>query len=375
MCPSRFVTCLIAGIALGAAGAAAAQAPAAPKPGPTNSIVDVPGLEVGQYQQTTDGFLTGTTVVYAPNRAVAGVDVAGGAPGTRETDLLDPMNLVQHVNAIVLSGGSSYGLISAYGVMQWLREHQQGFRVGKEASDVVPIVPGAIIFDLNRGGRFTAVPTPEFGYKAISAAATEPPKQGTVGAGTGAFSGPVKGGVGSASVVLPNGYIVGAIVILNSAGSTFDPRNCEFYAANLQMGDEFHLRPGPVAGCKDEATRRGRGFPAQDAKRGRMNTTIAIVATNAPLNKAMAKRMALMAQDGLAMSIRPAHTLFDGDTVFSMSTGAGPALDPEKNPMELNAVFVAGADTLARAVVHAVRNASSAGARKSYCDTYPKACQ
>lgn len=377
---SRFVASLVAGLILctfaGATAVAAAPAQASTaKPGLTNSIVDVPGIEVGQYQRDKDGFLTGATVIYAPGRAVAAVDVAGGAPGTRETDLLAPDEVVQHVNAIVLSGGSSYGLISAYGVMDWLREHQRGFRVGKDPSDVVPIVPGAIIFDLGRGGRFTATPTPEFGYKAISAASTSAVKQGTVGAGTGAFSGPLKGGVGSASVVLPNGYVVGAIVVLNSAGSTIDPRSCRFYAESLQMGDEFHLRPGSVAGCKDAASAQGHGFPSQDAKKGRMNTTIAVVATNAPLSKAMAKRMALMAQDALAIAIRPAHTLYDGDTVFAMSTGDGTALSPETQSAELNAVFVAGTDTLARAIVLAVRHASSAGARQSYCDKYPKACE
>lgn len=369
-----FAPGILVALILGCASAFAAG-PRAPRPGPTNTIVDVPGIEIGQYQRIGDGFLTGTTVVYAPGRAVAGVDVAGGAPGTRETDLLEPDELVQRVNAIVLSGGSSYGLISAYGVMEWLREHRQGFRVGRDTSEVVPIVPGAIIFDLGRGGRFTATPTPEFGYRAIAAASTANVEQGTVGAGTGAFSGPLKGGVGSASVVLPNGYVVGAIVVLNSAGSTIDPRTCRFYAGGLELGDEFRLRPGKLSGCKDRYRAEEVGFPGQNPKQGRMNTTIAVVATNAPLGKAMARRMARTAQDGLAIAIRPAHTLFDGDTVFALSTGTGAPLDPETHAAELNAVFAAGTNALARAIVHAVRDATSAGTKKSYCDRYPGACE
>lgn len=351
--------------------AAGQETQEASRPGPTNSIIDVPGIEVGQYQQRKDGYLTGTTVLYAPDRAVAGVDVAGGAPGTRETDLLDPRNLVQKVDAIVLSGGSSFGLISAYGAIRWLHERGQGYQVGKQVDEVVPIVPGAIIFDLGRGGKFTATPTPEFGYKAISTANTKTVLQGTVGAGTGAFSGGMKGGVGTASVVLPGGYVVGAIVILNSVGSTVDPRTCRFYAENLELGDEFHLRQGKVAHCDHASDAEQDTRP--DSKR--MNTTIAVVATNAPLDKAMAKRMALMAQDGLAMSIRPIHTLYDGDTVFAMSTGQDDPLSVETHNRELNRIFVAGADTLARAVVQAMIHATSAGGARSYCDTYPSVCQ
>lgn len=360
---------LVAAVSLPAL-AATPSSSATAKPGPTNSIVDVPGIEVGQYQRIGDGYLTGTTVVYAPNRAVAGVDVAGGAPGTRETDLLDPRNLVQHVNAIVLSGGSSYGLISAYGVMRWLREHEQGFRVGKQPGEVVPIVPGAIIFDLGRGGKFTATPTPEYGYKAIAAASGKTMRQGTVGAGTGARSGGMKGGVGTASVVLPDGYVVGAIVVVNSVGSAIDPRTCRFYAESLELGDEFHLRPGKVANCGKAAAAKK---PARLEPK-KMNTTIAVVATNAPMDKAMAKRMALMAQDGLAMSIRPIHTLFDGDTVFAMSTGQGEPLSVEKHPREVNRIYVAGADALARAVVQAIVHATPAAGIPSYCSTYPAVC-
>lgn len=343
------------------------------KPGPTNSIVDVSGIKVGQYSQRDDGYLTGTTVVYAPNQAVTGVNVAGGAPGTRETNLLDPKNLCQRVHAVVLSGGSSYGLISAYGVMQWLRERNEGFLVGTRPDEVVPIVPGAVIFDLGRGGQFTATPTAEFGYKAIAAASDATVEQGTVGAGTGAQSGDLKGGVGTASVVLPGGYVVGALVVVNSFGSTVDPSTGRFYVEDLEIGNEFLLRRDrstPRSEARASTTKKG--FPAQAPKK--MNTTIAVVATNAPLSKAMAERMALRAQDGLAMAIRPVHTLYDGDTVFAMSTSREPPLSPETDSEDLSTIFCAAADTLARAVVHAVRHAESAGGMRSYRDAYPSTC-
>lgn len=342
--------------------------------GPTNSIIDVYGIRVGQHEQIGAGYLTGTTVVHAPNQATAGVNVAGGAPGTRETNLLDPKNLCQRIHAIVLSGGSSYGLQSAYGVMQWLRERNEGFLVGSEPDEVVPIVPGAVIFDLGRGGQFTATPTAEFGYKAIANASAETVRQGTVGAGTGAQSGTLKGGVGTASMVLPGGHVVGALVVLNSFGNTINPATGRFYVEDMEIDGEFRLREdrgtqpstAPAAPVK-------HGFPAQSQRK--MNTTIAVVATNAPLSKAMAERMALRAQDGLAMAIRPVHTLYDGDTVFALSTSREAPLSAESDSETLSQVFCAAADTLARAVVHAVRRAESVEGMQSYRDTYPSACK
>lgn len=347
-------------------------APKAPEPGSTNTIVDVPGIRVGQYQQAGGGYLTGTTVVHPSQPAVAGVNVAGGAPGTRETDLLDPRNLAQRVHAVVLSGGSSYGLISAYGVMQWLRERRQGFAVGTQPDEVVPIVPGAVIFDLGRGGKFTATPSMDFGYKAMDSATDESVAQGTVGAGTGARSGTLKGGLGTASVVLPSGYTVGALVAVNSLGNTVDPATGRFHVEDMGIGDEFGLRGNVEHTSNGPAPEQPQGFPEQAQKR--MNTTIAAVATDAPLTKAMANRLALRAQDGLAMAIRPVHTLYDGDTVFALSTGDEEPLSPETDSEALTRVFSAGADTLARAVVHAIRHAESAGELTAYSAAYPDAC-
>lgn len=368
-----FPVVVVAALLLGAVAAPAAAAATSTEPtrhpGATNSIVDVPGLKVGQYQRSDDGFLTGTSVVYAPHGATAGVSVSGGAPGTRETALLKPMNRVQAVNAIVLSGGSSYGLVSAYGVMRWLREHNEGFRVGKKKGHVVPIVPGAIIFDLGRGGEFAATPTRKFGYRAIDTASGKHMTEGTVGAGTGAFSGTLKGGVGTASVVLPGGYVVGAVVVVNSVGRTTDPATCRFYAGALELGNEFALEPGKIAACGELEDADDTPDPES------MNTTIAVVATNAPLDKAMATRMALMAQDGLAIAIRPIHTLYDGDTVFALATGQGEPLSPKTDTRQLTRVFVAGVNTLARAVVHAMVQAESVPGRTSYCDRYEGVCQ
>lgn len=360
---------LIATVALVPATAAAApnDTDSQRDTGPLNAITDVPGIQVGQYQRTDDGYLTGTTVVHAPGRAVAGVSVSGGAPGTRETDLLDPRNRVQRVDAITLSGGSAYGLVTASGVMRWLEENDQGFRVGSQPREVVPIVPAAIIFDLGRGGEFTARPTAEFGYRAIAAADDGAVAKGVVGAGTGAVSGGLKGGVGTASIKLDNGIVVGALVVVNSAGSTVNPETCNLYAAFLEVDNEFEkLRPG---GGKCESSDR----PGSASEK--MNTTIAVVATNAPLDKAQANKMAGVAHDGLARAISPVHTLFDGDTVFAMSTGEGPAWEVNGHVRDLNAVYTAAANTLSRAIVHAMLSANTVGEYESYCDVYKSACR
>lgn len=342
-----------------------------PQPGPNNAITDVPGIRVGQFERDGHGYLTGTTVVHAPARAVGGVDVRGGAPGTRETDLLDPRNLVQQADAITLTGGSAYGLNSAAGVMRWLEEHNQGFQVD---GGVVPIVPGAVIYDLGRGGDFGARPSAGFGYRAIDDAKGGPVAQGNVGAGTGAISGGLKGGVGTASVVLDNGLVVGAIVVVNSAGSAVNPDTCTFYAEYLEVGNEFGgLRAPSSEQC---ASSDGRSSPATPRS---TNTTIAVVATNAPLDKEEAQKMAGVAHDGLARAISPMHTLYDGDSVFALSTGVGvqagvPGLPGALAAGDLNKVYSGAADTLSRAVVHAMLAAKSAAGTPSYCDKYPNAC-
>jgi L-aminopeptidase/D-esterase-like protein len=309
----------------------------------------VPGVRVGHWTAAEAPYLTGTSVVYLPRMAVAGVDVRGGAPGTRETDPLSPLNSNPGVNAIMFTGGSAFGLDAAAGVMTWLAERGEGVPVGTEPHEVVPIVPAAVIFDLGRGGDFAARPDPSFGRRAIEAANDGPVAQGNVGAGTGARAGGLKGGVGTASTVLDDGTAVGALVVVNSAGSPVDPDGT-LYGTRYGIGDEFRRL---VAG--------GIGEPP-DVVPG-MNTVIAVVATDLPLDKAAVNRMAVIAHDGLARAIDPVHTLVDGDTVFAVSTGEPAAArlgvtDPEALP-RLEAVFAAGARALARAVAHAMLAADS----------------
>ena len=341
-----------------------------PAPGPQNAITDVPGVLVGQVENTEAPYLTGTTVVYLPGTAVAGVDVRGGAPGTRETDLLDPVNSNPGVNAIVLTGGSAYGLVTADGVMAWLEEQGQGVRVGPGERDVVPIVPTAVIFDLGRGGGFQARPDQSWGRTAIEAAGNGPVAQGNHGAGAGAKAGALKGGVGTASVRLPDGTTVGALAIVNAVGSTVDDQG-RFYGERYGFADEFPpSKPQPSQPRPLSADRRS---PAA------MNTVIAVVATDVPLDKAAVKRMAMVAHDGMARAIDPIHTLVDGDSVFAVSTGEPPRLsvtDPAAL-MQLETVFAAGARALSRAIVHGMLAAetvdSPAGKLISYRDAYPSA--
>ena len=344
------------------------------QPGPQNAITDVPGVLVGQVERVDAPYLTGTTVVHLPATAVAGVDVRGGAPGTRETDLLEPVNSNADVNAIVLTGGSAYGLDTAGSVMRWLEERGEGVRVGQGDKDVVPIVPTAVIFDLGRGGDFQARPEPDWGAQAIAVATEGPVALGNHGAGAGARARSLKGGVGSASVRLDDGTTVGALVIVNAAGSTVDADG-NLYGARYGLGDEFtHLRtptepPPPAAPGRNLIP----GPP--------MNTVIAVLATDVPLDKAATRRMAMVAHDGLARAIDPIHTLVDGDSIFALSTRSddGPRLsvtDPTAIG-QLETVYAAGARTLSRAIVHAMLNAESveapAGTIPSYRDAYPSA--
>jgi L-aminopeptidase/D-esterase-like protein len=344
------------------------------QPGPQNAITDVPGVLVGQVERVDAPYLTGTTVVHLPTTAVAGVDVRGGAPGTRETDLLEPVNSNAGVNAIVLTGGSAYGLDTAGSVMRWLEERGEGVRVGQGDNDVVPIVPTAVIFDLGRGGDFRARPEPDWGAEAIAVATDGAVALGNHGAGAGARARSLKGGVGSASVRLDDGTTVGALVIVNAAGSPVDADG-NLYGARYGLGDEFaHLRtptepPPPAAPGRNLIP----GPP--------MNTVIAVLATDVPLDKAATRRMAMVAHDGLARAIDPIHTLVDGDSIFALSTRSddGPRLsvtDPTAIG-QLETVYAAGARTLSRAIVHAMLNAESvetpAGTIPSYRDAYPSA--
>jgi putative pantetheine hydrolase len=340
-------------------------------PGPLNGLGDVAGLRVGHAARTGDGWLSGTTVVTAePGGAVAGVDVRGGGPGTRETDLLDPRNAVERVHAIVLTGGSAYGLAAADGVVQRLADAGTGLLVDPAQGVLVPIVPGAVVYDLGRGGDWTRRPGAELGAAAVDdARARSNPAQGCVGAGTGAVSGGLKGGVGTASLVLPDGSVVAALAVVNSLGSTVDPATGELYAAGSGLAGEFgHLvRPDEQELARHAERRARQPGPLT------LNTTIGVVATDVALTKAQCAKAAGTAHDGLARAVRPAHTMFDGDTVFALATGTRPAPDAQ----QLHHVLVAAADCFARAVVHAVLAATgtrtAAGSWPSYREAFPSA--
>ncbi|MFJ8271099.1 P1 family peptidase [Streptomyces sp. NPDC094154] len=321
-----------------------------------DALTDVEGLRVGHATRTGGGWLTGTTVVLAPEGgAVAAVEVRGGGPGTKETDALDPRNLVRTVEAVVLTGGSAYGLDAASGVMAWLEERGRGVRVGPDPSHVVPVVPAACVFDLGRGGDFRARPDAATGRAAVESAAAsevgERVPEGCVGAGTGAAVGPLKGGVGTASTVLDSGVTVAALVVANAVGSAVDPETGVLYGELFQ---------GPVKYPDARVHERARLRLAEAAGRNvppSLNTTLAVVATDADLTKAQAQKLAGTAHDGIARAVRPVHLLNDGDTVFALATGARP-LDPGA-PLALNEILAAGADQVTRAIVRAVRAAEA----------------
>ncbi|MFF8645893.1 P1 family peptidase [Streptomyces sp. NPDC015345] len=338
----------------------------------TGSLTDVAGLRVGHATLHGDGQLTGTTVVLAPEGgAVAAVDVRGGGPGTRETDALDPRNLVRRVEAVVLTGGSAYGLDAASGVMAWLEERGRGVRVGPEPSQVVPVVPAACVFDLGRGGDFKARPGSATGRAAVEAAARTEPftpvVEGNVGAGTGAVVGAVKGGVGSASVRLDSGVTVAALVVANAAGSGIDPGTGTLYGRYFAGRRVDH----PAPEVHEEATRRLAEVAAEKGPPP-LNTTLAVVATDAELSKAQAQKLAGTSHDGMARAVRPVHLLNDGDTVFALATGERP-LAPD-GPLALNEILAAGADMVTAAIVRAMLAAESVrtpgGTFPAYLDLY-----
>ncbi|MGW2700766.1 P1 family peptidase [Streptomyces sp. NPDC001340] len=336
-----------------------------------DALTDVAGLRVGHAARSGDGRLTGTTVVLAPEGgAVAAVDVRGGGPGTKETDALDPRNVVQKVDAVVLTGGSAYGLDAASGVMAWLEEQGRGVRVGPDPGHVVPVVPAACVFDLGRGGDFRARPDAATGRAAVEAAAASMQgaavHEGCVGAGTGAVAGQLKGGVGTASAVLDSGVTVAALVVVNAAGSVLDPETGVLY------GELFQGRVQYPEEHVHEAARRRLAEVASKNAPPPLNTTLAVVATDADLTKAQAQKMAGTAHDGIARAVRPVHLLHDGDTVFALATGTR-ALDGA-GPLALNDVLAAGADVVTRAIVRAVRAAGSVdgpgGVWPSYGELY-----
>ncbi len=321
--------------------------------GPSNSITDVGGVRVGHATRDEAGWLTGVTVVVPPPGTVGGVDVRGGGPGTRETDALDPRTLVTAVDAVVLAGGSAFGLAAADGVMSELYAAGRGWPVGGPGQ-VVPIVPAAILFDLGRGGAFGNHPGPEDGAAAYRAAVDGdgPPAQGSVGAGTGAKAGGVRGGIGTASTVLPSGVTVGAVVAVNAAGSPVDAAGVP-YGQRLGVDDEFAgtATPAPEAVAHYWAAVAAE----QEALRAGTATTIGVVATDLTLTKAQCAKLAGVAHDGLARAISPVHTAFDGDTLFALATGAAPAPDE----LDLLLVQAAAADCVSRAIVHGLLAARS----------------
>lgn len=321
-----------------------------PGAGPRNLLTDVPGLKIGQAEDMA--VRTGVTVILPDERAVCAVDVRGGAPGTRETDALAPENLVDAVDAVVLSGGSVYGLAAADGVVGWLGARGRGYGLipGVPPS---PVVPAAILFDMANGGDKAWGEDPpyrELGRRAVAAAGLEF-ALGTAGAGCGAMAGSLKGGVGSASAVTADGYTVGAIVAVNCWGSVVAPGGRTFWAGPYELGGEFGgLGPEGLRAGPDEWGLAKR--PAETR-----NTTIACVATDAVMTPAQAKRFAVMAQDGLSRAIRPVHAPFDGDVVFALSTGRRPLETPAEQIIARLGALVA--DTLARAVARGVYEAAA----------------
>jgi L-aminopeptidase/D-esterase-like protein len=318
-----------------------------------NAITDVPGIRVGHAQN--EEALTGCTVVLCEQGAVGGIDQRGGAPGTRETDALHPMHLVNQVHAIVLAGGSAFGLEAATGVVRYLEEHRVGFPYGGAH---VPIVPAAIFFDLVIG-KADVRPDAAMGYQACLNASSEPPAEGSIGAGTGATVGKIlgmgqamKSGIGTASLDIGNGVVVGAIAVVNSLGDIIDPATGKIIAGArsihqgpIQIGSSVTFA-NTLEVMKSFIGRTTLSIASHE------HTTIGVVATNARLDKEQVNKVAQMAQDGLARTVRPAHTMFDGDTIFALATG--------KRKADVNIIGAFAAEVFAQAILRAVRTAKGA---------------
>jgi L-aminopeptidase/D-esterase-like protein len=335
------------------------------RPGPRNLITDVEGLSVGQAEDHEAR--TGVTILLAATAFAAAVDVRGGAPGTRETEALDPMSLGGMVDAIALAGGSVYGLDAAGGVTAWLGTRGRGFRF-LPGTPSAPIVPGAIIFDLVNGGDKDWGETPPYRALALDAVARAGADfaLGNSGAGLGARAGLYKGGTGSASAVTDAGATIGALAIVNAVGSPIIPGTDVFWAFPFEQGNEF-------GGRRPRADFRGidLDLPAdmKGAPQAAANTTIAVVATDADLTRTELKRLAIMAADGFARALRPVHAPMDGDTVFAISTAKRPLGEPRLR--ELVRLGTLAGDCMARAIARGVYQADTLGAMKSYRDLFP----
>ena len=350
------------------------------EPGEFNALIDVPGIRVGHRTAIGEGYLTGTTVILGPDDGmVAGVDVRGGGPATHETDLLDPTASAERIHALVLTGGSAFGLAACTGVMNSLADRGIGLPVGPGAGEVVPLVPGIALFDLGRGGDFRARPTAEFGADALAAALdpVEPAggfqpdrrphpgaAQGCLGAGTGAVTCNLKGGVGTASAVLAGGVRVAALVAVNAAGSPIDPATGELLGIRLLLPGDGPPPATPDLDARNALRRvtaprppRMAFSPADAAARAEAisNTTLAVVATDAALTKAQCTKMAAVAQNGMARALNPVHTMFDGDVVFGLST----ARTAPPDMVGFHEITVAAADVVTRAIVRALLAAQS----------------
>jgi L-aminopeptidase/D-esterase-like protein len=334
------------------------------RPGPRNLITDVEGLRVGQAEDAR--VRTGVTVLLTDEPANAVADVRGGAPGTRDTEALDVVNLVGRVDAIVLSGGSVFGLDAPSGVTSVLKRMGRGYAMAPGAPPA-PIVPAAILFDLTNGGDKDWGEEPPYrllGKQAAENAAREF-ALGNAGAGFGANAGVYKGGLGSTSIVAEDGLTVGAIVAVNAVGSPLVPGTDVFWAFPFELNGEFGGRrlKSDYRGVRDEVPPDMRG------PRARANTTIAIVATDADLDRVELKRVAIMASDGLARALRPAHTPFDGDITFAVATSRRAISEPR--PREVMRIGNLAADCLARAIARGVHEAKSLGESRSYRDQFP----
>jgi L-aminopeptidase/D-esterase-like protein len=336
------------------------------------SLTDVTGLRVGHHQRSGGGWQTGTTVVVAPAGAVAAVDVRGGGPGTRETDALDPRNLVDRVHAICLTGGSAYGLAAADGVMAHLEQLGLGVPVGPGDREVVPVVPTAVVFDLGRGGDFRKRPDPSFGERAARNARGSGAARGAVGAGTGARAGGLQGGIGMASTTVTvdgTGVRVAALAVVNASGSLIDPATGSLWAGPPRL-----RRPSAAERAALAAATATDPVPS-------MNTTIGVVATDAALDRPETGRLAQSAHDGLARAIRPSHGLMDGDTIFGLATGShrlpatssGLVRAAGSRAHALNLLYAAAAEVFATACADAVLTARSSRTRRAYRDLCPSA--